>query len=95
MRRVTYAFRVAKGTLKNTIIALKRSTTPQEDVPGIRRSFLIDPDLWERIETDDLKYALKATWREYAAGWRGPSDIKSQLSWYQSKENTFHHRQTC
>lgn len=43
----------------------KRVTTPQPDLPGVRRPFLIDPDLWERLEKDDVKYALKLAWKEY------------------------------
>lgn len=70
MKRAFHAVRVAKGTLNNTWIALKRSITPQEDLPGIRRSFMIDYELWERIETDDIKYAFKWAWREYMVGWR-------------------------
>jgi hypothetical protein len=64
-RRVGRAFGEAIGALRRAKEDYKRATTPQPDLPGVRRPFLIDPELWERLETDDIKYALKVTWKEY------------------------------
>jgi hypothetical protein len=31
----------------------------------------LDPWLWERVDSDDIKYALKVAWKEYRESWEG------------------------